>query len=234
MSPYLATSASPERRSRSGSVASAPDVGEDGGGLGEGADEVLSLRQVHRGLPADRGVDLRGERRRHLHERDAPHVGGGDEAGEVADRSPAQRHHDVVPVGLLGRELAKQRLVDLQGLRRLARRDAEEDGAEVPLQEALREGGEPGIRHGSVADHERLRGPGELRQMLGGGLDDAGADRHVVGAPRDRDGHPLHRSSSSIERATSLGVPLPSTTRAANSRYRGSRSASRRSRSDAS
>ena len=33
----------------------------------EGADEVLALRQVDRGLAADRGVDLRDEARRHGH-----------------------------------------------------------------------------------------------------------------------------------------------------------------------
>jgi hypothetical protein len=80
-------------------------VGDDEPRLGERSDEVLALRQVDGRLAADRRVDLCQERGRHLNERDASHVRRGDEPGEIADRSPSQRDHRIVTMGLLGGEL---------------------------------------------------------------------------------------------------------------------------------
>ena len=55
----------------------------------EGADEVLSLGEIDAHLPADRGVDLADERRRHGDPVDASHVRRRDEAGD--DRSSSRR-----------------------------------------------------------------------------------------------------------------------------------------------
>ena len=59
--------------------------------LVEGADHVLAERVVDRGLAADRGVDLREQRGRHLDERHAALVDGGGEPRQVADHAAAQR-----------------------------------------------------------------------------------------------------------------------------------------------
>ena len=53
------------------------------------ADEVLAQRVVDADLAADRAVDLRQQRRRHLHDRDAAQVRRGREAGDVADDATA-------------------------------------------------------------------------------------------------------------------------------------------------
>ena len=91
MRPYLTTSARPARSSRGGSVASVSSVGEHATRLVERADHVLAARVVDAGLAADRGVDLREQRGRHLHEVDAALVAGGGEAGHVADHAAAER-----------------------------------------------------------------------------------------------------------------------------------------------
>ena len=70
-------------------------VGEHGERLMERADEVLAFGQVHAGLAADRGVDHRQQRGRHLHDVDTAVVDGGGEPGGVADDTAAERDHDV-------------------------------------------------------------------------------------------------------------------------------------------
>ena len=65
----------------------------------EGADQVLALRQVHRGLAADGAVDHRQQRGRQLHETHAAHPAGGGEAGQVADHAAAQGQHGGVAAG---------------------------------------------------------------------------------------------------------------------------------------
>ena len=67
----------------------------------ERADEVLALVRVDAGLAADGRVDHAEHGRRHLHDADAAQPGGGDEAGEVGDRSPAEAD-DGVGAGEVG------------------------------------------------------------------------------------------------------------------------------------
>ena len=57
------------------------------------ADQVLAGRDVDAGLAADRRVDLRHQRGRHLHEVDAAQVRRRGEAGDVADDAATQRDH---------------------------------------------------------------------------------------------------------------------------------------------
>ena len=92
MSPYLMTSASPARNSRSGKRGERVGIGEHGGGLMKRADEVLAAGMVDAGLAADRRIHLREQRGWNLHERDAALVTGGREAGHVADHAAAQRN----------------------------------------------------------------------------------------------------------------------------------------------
>ena len=57
----------------------------------ERADEVLALRQVDRGLAADRRVDLGDEARRNRHPGDAAEIGRCGEAGRVGRAAAAER-----------------------------------------------------------------------------------------------------------------------------------------------
>ena len=65
-------------------------VGDHCEGLVEGADHVLAPRVVDRGLAAHRGIDLREQRGRNLHERHAALVDRRGEAGEVAHHAAAE------------------------------------------------------------------------------------------------------------------------------------------------
>jgi hypothetical protein len=49
------------------------------------ADQILSDNVVHAGLAADCGVDLRQQRRRHLHVGNTSQIRGGCESGDIAD-----------------------------------------------------------------------------------------------------------------------------------------------------
>ena len=99
----------------------------------EGTDEVLPLRGVDRGLPTDRGVDHREQRRRHLDHLDPAQPGRRYEAGKVgrraapepddrvrpreaglAQHAPAERRH-LSRLGVLGvRHLGPEGLVPVR------------------------------------------------------------------------------------------------------------------------
>ncbi len=94
---------------RGDSVSSTRGIGDDQDRLMEGAEQVLALRRVDAGLAADRGIDLRQQRGRHLHEIDAAAHDRRRKAGEIADHAAAQRDHEIVALDLRG----DQRLADL-------------------------------------------------------------------------------------------------------------------------
>ncbi len=98
-------------------------IGEHHAWLPEHADQVLAdpaagQLDVDPGLAADRGVDHRQQRRRHLHERDAAHERRRGEAGRVADDAAAERDHRAGSIqARIGRE---HRVVDAsRGVERL-------------------------------------------------------------------------------------------------------------------
>ena len=64
------------------------------------AEQIFSLRRIDPGLAADRGVDLRQQRGRHLHEIDAAAQDRSREAGEIADHAAAERDHQIVALDL--------------------------------------------------------------------------------------------------------------------------------------
>ena len=91
-------------------------------GLVEGADQVLAVRRIDAGLAADRAIDLRQQRGRHLHEIHAAPGNRGGKAGQIADDAAAQRD-DQVAAFEPGREDAFDRLAEEgPGLGALARR----------------------------------------------------------------------------------------------------------------
>ena len=88
----------------------------------ERSDQVLALRQVDRGLAADRRIDLRDERRRDVDERDTAQVRRGEEPGGIAERAAADRDDRLVPFDAASGELAGRGLDHGQPLRGLALR----------------------------------------------------------------------------------------------------------------
>ena len=75
-------------------------IGDHQHRLMERTDQIFSLRRVDAGLAADRGIDLRQQRSRHLHEIDAAAQDRGSKAGEVADHAAAERNHEIVALDL--------------------------------------------------------------------------------------------------------------------------------------
>ena len=68
-------------------------IGDHGLRLIERADHVLAEGMIDTGLAAHRRVDLRQQRGRDLHERDAAHVGCCSEAGQIADDATTECDH---------------------------------------------------------------------------------------------------------------------------------------------
>ena len=66
-------------------------VGQHEARLVKGADQVLGARVIDGRLASARCVHLGQERRRHLDEVDASHIGGRGEAREIPDRATTQR-----------------------------------------------------------------------------------------------------------------------------------------------
>ena len=104
-------------------------VDDDRVRLIERADQVLAERMVDADLAADGAVDLREQRRRHMHQRDAPQVGRRREARHVADHAAAEGDERGRAIGVR----ANERIVDAddrgQLLVTLAVRDEDRLGA---------------------------------------------------------------------------------------------------------
>ena len=64
------------------------------------AEQILAVRRIDSGLAADRGIDLRQQRGRHLHEIDAAAQDRRGKAREVADHAAAERDHQIVALDL--------------------------------------------------------------------------------------------------------------------------------------
>ena len=88
----------------------------------EGADQVLALGRVDAGLAADRGIHLRQQRGRHLHEAYAAAHDAGGKAGEVADDAAAQGDDDTAALQAHLQQALAQARERREALGRLARR----------------------------------------------------------------------------------------------------------------
>ena len=75
------------------------DIGEDGSGVVEAADEVFACGEVDAGFAADGGVDLGEERGRNLDVVDAAHVDSGEEPSKVANNAAAESDEEGGAVG---------------------------------------------------------------------------------------------------------------------------------------
>ena len=137
----MTTSASPFRRSASGSVVRRAGSQTTRAGQWNAPTTFFARGQVDRGLAADARVDLADERRRHRRPRHAAHVRRGGEAGDVGRGAAAERDERAVAAdpqarpeplehrGRLGR-LARRHLVPLDVARpeRELRPDAVDPG----------------------------------------------------------------------------------------------------------
>ena len=74
-------------------------VCEHGAGRVEGADQILPLGDIHRGLAAHRGIHHGKQGGRQLYAIDASHPASRGEAGQVADHAAAQREYAGVAGG---------------------------------------------------------------------------------------------------------------------------------------
>ena len=185
MTPCLIASASPARSCSTGSVASTLDVGDDGRRLMKRADEILARRRVDAGLSADRRVDHREQRRRHLHERNAAHERRRDEAGEVADDAAAERDDRRVAAEARGEQLVGEARPGLARLVRFAGGNREHAACATASSAARTRGAYSGptllVGDDRVAVRRR-----DLRDDVADALERAGGDGDVVRRQRDR------------------------------------------------
>ena len=94
---------------------------------------------VDAGLAADRGIDLRQQRGRHLHEiHAAPHDAGG-KAGEVADDAAAERDDRIAALEPGGKHAVDHLLQRCEALGLLAGRQRDRDSADAGRVEAGRQ-----------------------------------------------------------------------------------------------
>jgi hypothetical protein len=126
--------------------------------LVKAADEVLAQRMIDGHLAADTGVDLREQACRHLHERDAAHIGCGHEAGEIADHASAQREDRRPAVQPLLDDVGIDPLGLRHAFRAFPRRDLKEARCKPRLLQCRRNG--PAIKRPDVriAHHQTFPG----------------------------------------------------------------------------
>ena len=122
--------------------------------LVERTDQVLATGVVNARLAADRGIDLREQRRRHLDERDAAQVGRGGEPGDIANDAPAEGDDGRVAVGARFDQPVEDERYGVERLAALAVRQA--DGLDLLAVEAGRQRVEVKRRNDVVADDQAI------------------------------------------------------------------------------
>ncbi len=187
-------------------------VGEHRDRLVERADEVLALGEVHRGLAADRGVDLREQRGGGLHDGDAAVVDRGRESGGVADHAAAERDDRVAAEQPPARELRAQLVDGRERLRLLAVADEEHVGLGTRAVQRRGERGGVEVGDARLADDRDLPAAADRARDLG---ERAVADDDVVGRVGERDGHPLHTMVAPARRIPLTARPRSSSITAA-------------------
>ena len=85
------------------------DVAEHEARLMKRSDQVLAVNRIEAGLAADRAVDHREQRRRHVPDANAAQQGGGRKAAHVADHAAADARPRAVAIDAAG----QRRLPDL-------------------------------------------------------------------------------------------------------------------------
>ena len=121
----------------------------------EGADEILAAGMIDRRLAADRGIHLREQRRRHLHEVHAALVAGRDKAGQVADHAAAERQDRAVAREAVGDQYVEYARRDCQASC-VPRRPGSMTSTMRRVAQARAQGAQVQRRHGGIADDEHV------------------------------------------------------------------------------
>jgi len=166
----------------------------------ERADHVLAERMVDRGLAADRRVDLREQRRGHLHARDAAQVDRRREAGHVADHAAAERDDRRRAIGPELEETRQEVAQRLQALVLLAVGDQHDVGRDAGLVERRAQRRQVVRGNDRVGDDDR---PARVaRQHVAHPGERPAADHDRVAARAERDVEPPHRAPSCAGRGS--------------------------------
>ena len=192
---------------------------------------------VDAGLAADRGVDLREQRGRNLHERHAALVDRGGEPGDVADDAASQRNDGGRPLRLL-LEKPRQHVVQrIPALVDLAVGDEERLGRDSRAAKRVAQRREPRFCDRRIADDHHARRGEDRREQPPRLAQRPRADMDRIAARAKRDRERLHRRASAHDGAAASRSPSSSSakritrsrsdsmTLCATSRYSGSRCA---------
>ena len=135
-------------------------VGQHQRRLMKSADEVLSVRRIDSSLAAHAGVDLSEQRRRNLHQAQAPTHCRSAKSREIADHSPAKRNDNISTFDArLDQRIGDAGELDI-GLGALAGRADDRGGAQTRLIQACGEPikverRDPGVGHDGAINARR-------------------------------------------------------------------------------
>ncbi len=173
----------------------------------EGADQVLALGRVDRGLAAHRGVDLGQKGGGDLDEIDAALVDRRREAREVADHPAAEGHDQVAAVELEIQQAAGQLGEMGEALGLLAGRQHDQLHVDPRRLQAPQQRLAMCGRDGLIGDHRRAgafqQWPHQLARLVQQSL----ADQHGIGPFAQPDFDPEHQpaaGSSRLPRAATM------------------------------
>ena len=156
-------------------------VGEHQAGLVEGADKVLPLARVDRGLAAHGAVDLGEQRRGHLDVVDSAQHDRGGEAGQIPDDAAAERDDRAGPVHSCVEQSVEQILEYCEGLGRLARRKFDHLGGDACAVEPGLQASELVPAHIGVGDDSDGSASEQRGHQDAGAFEQAGPGNDVVG-----------------------------------------------------
>ena len=163
-------------------------IGEHQDRLMEGADQILAVLRIDAGLAADRGIDLRQQRGRHLDEIEAAPHARRREAREIADHAAAERDDEIVALD----PRRDQRLADVFEYRRsfFEPSPAGTMTCDTPMPAASSDvcaAGEMRAPDILVGDDRGARARPQRRHARSELREHAAADHDVIGAVAERD-----------------------------------------------
>ena len=162
-------------------------VGDNQDRLMESADEVLAVAGVDGGLAADRGIDLRQQRGRHLHVIEpAPHHRRG-ESGEIADDAAAERDDEIAALDARGDDGLADLFEDRKAFRPLAGRDDDAVALHAGLFKGRLGGRQNVARDVLVGDDESLGAGPQRGDARAKRSNNAAPDHDVVAARAELD-----------------------------------------------
>ena len=144
------------------------------------ADQILSRNQIRPGLPPDRRIHLRQQRRRHLHVADAAHINRRKKSGKVANHPAAKSDQQRIAIRTRNSHLLRERFHTAHPLVRLARRQKKYRRRLLERGEKLLRPQRPDVRRGHDKRPKRLALI-ELHQSRPKRAQKARSDSDIVG-----------------------------------------------------